>query len=86
MNTGMALDAIDEMLGEMRGQRRPELLNSYATVKVLTDELLEYAQSHGLPHAYIHEKIRDLLDGCQRMAGLEPPVEGDEGRGIYDAR
>jgi hypothetical protein len=85
MDTGLALDAIDEIIGEMRGQQRPELLNSYATVKVLADELLEYARSHGLSHAYIHEKIIVLLDGCERMAGLEPPVEGDEGRGLYDA-
>jgi hypothetical protein len=69
----------------MRGQRRPELLTSYATVKVLTDELMEYARSHSMPHAYIHEKIIDLLHGCERMAGLVPPVEGDEGRGIHDA-
>ena len=38
---------------------------------MLTGELLEYAESHGLPHAYINEKLVEFIDDALKAGPLQ---------------
>jgi hypothetical protein len=71
MTVKLTLDAIERMVKACESSSETKRLQIYATTKVLTDELAEYAESHGLPHGYIREKIVDLLSACRGLAYLE---------------
>ncbi|HKP71800.1 MAG TPA: hypothetical protein VJT82_02615, partial [Pyrinomonadaceae bacterium] len=46
---------------------------------------LEYAKSHNLPHAYISEKIIELLDASRHLASLESTDSPAETRNLVEA-
>src|SRR5690349_417658 len=70
MSVKLILEAIEKIAESFSGLSEVERVQAYATIKVLTDELIEYAKSHGLPHAYISEKIVELIDAARGLAHL----------------
>jgi hypothetical protein len=85
MSVKLSLKAIENIVNSMSEASEIERVYSYATIRVLTSELLEYAKSHNLPHAYISEKIVELLDASRRLASLEPTDSPTETRDLVEA-
>jgi hypothetical protein len=70
MSVKLALEAIENILNAFDSFSDIERVQAYATIKVLTNELAEYAESHGLPHGLISEKIVELIEACRALAHL----------------
>ena len=85
MSVKIKLDAIEQIVKTLESSSELERFQSYATIKVLTDELAEYAESTDLPHGLIREKITELLEACRRLAYLSDRGTRDDSWYISEA-
>jgi|GEM_PF-5162933 len=85
MTVKITLDAIERIVKACESASEFERFQMYATIKVLTDELAEYAESSSLPHGYIREKLVELLSACRRLANLEDRGTRDDSWYITEA-
>lgn len=78
MSVKLMLEAIEKIVKSFGGFSDLQRVQAYVTIKLLADELIGYAQSHSLPHAYISEKIVELLDAARGLAHLRDTTDRDD--------
>jgi hypothetical protein len=71
MDVKRTIDAIGELLDKLPDQGKVEQLQTYVTIKFLSNELLECAKEKKLPYLYIEEKLGELDGHCCSIVDLE---------------
>ena len=75
MNPNLVIDAIEKLILTAKDRDVLDRWQDYATVRVLAEELHEWAKTREqTPGAAVREKILDLM---RRMAGLAGFTEGE---------
>lgn len=71
MDIKRAIDAIQELLDKLPDQGKGEQLQTFVTMKFLSNELLECAKEKNLPYLYIEEILGELDSHCRSIVDLE---------------
>ena len=71
MDAGLTLKAIESLVKSMANQNLDERVKTYATLKVLSDELAGVAKRMQPNVAVIGEELLKLLRSCAIMSRLE---------------
>ncbi len=71
MDAKKTIKAIEELLAKLPNRSKVEQLQTYATTRILSDELMEHAKEEKLPYLYIEEILGELDGHCRSIVDLE---------------
>ena len=70
MNIGLYLDQLENLIDQMQWEDEGDRLKSYGAIRVLCEELLDYALYRGLHHELITKKVHEFTWSARSIAGL----------------
>ncbi len=75
MDIKRSIGAIRELLDKLYSQGKVEQLQTYVTMKFLSNELLEHAKEKKLPYAYIEEVLGEIDGHSRSIVDLEDSLD-----------